>query len=73
MDQDGKTVQQFPDLQIALAAESSGTRVSIPVTMGLGNLQFARYGAYRFEVRINGEHARDVELNVAHPPPHRSS
>jgi hypothetical protein len=71
MDQDGKTIQQFPELRIGLAAEASGSRVSIPVPMGLGNLHFTHYGAYRFEVRINGQHARDVELNVKPLPPNR--
>lgn len=65
---DGKVIQQLPDLNIDIAADTPGEMPGLPITLNLINVGLATYGTYHFELSANGERLHDVAFEVGAPP-----
>ncbi|MDQ2688431.1 MAG: hypothetical protein M3Y28_11260 [Armatimonadota bacterium] len=65
---DGKAIQQLPDLNIDIAADTPGEMPGLPITLNLINVGLATYGVYRFELTANGDALGEVVFEVGPPP-----
>lgn len=68
---DGKVVQQFPDAQFEAPAELNAKKVTVPLTINFSGLVFPSFGAYAFELLVNGTTLTHVELEVGQIPTQR--
>lgn len=69
VDEDGSVVHQIPPLQLTVPDQTGYAAGPTQMILNLQGFPFQKFGDYRFEVYVNGQHKGGTGIKVRSVPP----